>query len=156
MKIAVGSDHAGYRLKADLVTYLKELGCQVFDHGTDNEEESVDYPDYALSVAGSVAAGEVERGLLICGTGQGMAITANKVAGVRAVVFHDVISANFARSHNDSNILAMGGRITTPLLAREILRIWLSTPFSQGRHSRRIDKIIKYERERDQHFSPKQ
>jgi len=147
MKIVVGSDHAGFHLKEEVKKFLSKSGIEVEDFGTFNSEDPVDYPDYALKVAKSITENKFERGILICGTGQGMAISANKVPGIRATVCHDVLSANFARSHNDSNILTMGERIITPLLAKEIVRIWLETPFSAGRHLRRLEKIHKIEEE---------
>lgn len=141
MRIAVASDHAGFKLKETVKLFLIEAGHEVKDFGTNSAEASVDYPDFGYPTAKAVADGIYDRGVLICGTGTGMCIVANKVRGVRAALCHDVLSANFSRSHNDSNILAMGERITTPLFALEILKVWLSTSFSGGRHEARVEKI---------------
>ena len=139
-RVAVGADHAGYALKEDLKGCLKERGYEVLDLGTDSLE-SVDYPDLAAAVAQVVAAGEVPWGLLICGTGIGMAIAANKVAGIRAACCADPFSARMARAHNDANVLTMGGRVVGPGLAREIVKAWLESRFEGGRHARRTAKI---------------
>jgi len=138
--VAVGADHAGFLLKEDLKAYLKEQGYEVLDLGT-GSLESVDYPDFAGRVAGAVASGEVPWGLLVCGTGIGMAIAANKVPGVRAACCADPFSARMARAHNDANVLAMGGRVVGPGLAREILKAWLESRFEGGHHARRTAKI---------------
>jgi len=141
MKIAIGADHAGYRLKDEIVPLLKELGHEVEDYGCDCNQ-SVDYPDYALPVGDAVAQGKADRGILICGTGIGMTIAANKIPGVRCALVHDMFSAKATREHNDTNVLAMGERVIGPGLAQEIVRIWLETPFSQGeRHVGRIGKV---------------
>lgn len=145
MRIAVGADHAGWPLKEPLVTYLIDHGWDVEDFGTFGPE-SVDYPDYAHKVAEAVARGDVERGLLICGSGQGMCMVANKVSGVRAALAHDVVSARLSRQHNDANVLTMGARFVATPLAVEILEQWLNTPFEGGRHLRRIEKIQEIER----------
>lgn len=138
--VAVGADHAGFALKEDLKACLKEQGYEVRDLGTDSLE-SVDYPDFAARVAGAVASGEVPWGLLVCGTGIGMAITANKIPGVRAACCADPFSARMARAHNDANVLTMGGRVVGPGLAREIVKAWLEGRFEGGRHARRTAKI---------------
>lgn len=141
MRIAIGADHGGYELKELIKKMInEELGYEVVDFGVDSPT-SVDYPDFAIPVAEKVAAGEFDRGILICGTGIGMSIAANKVRGIRAALVHDLYSAKATREHNDSNILTMGGRIIGPEVAREIVRIWLTTPFTGGRHTRRLDKI---------------
>ncbi|ALS26011.1 ribose 5-phosphate isomerase B [Paenibacillus cisolokensis] len=141
MKIAIGADHAGYRLKDVLVPFIESLGHEVHDVGC-NCEQSVDYPDYALPVCDAVVAGEADRGILICGTGIGMTIAANKVPGIRCALVHDLFSAQATREHNDSNVLAMGERVIGPGVAQEIIRIWLETPFSGGeRHVGRIGKV---------------
>ncbi|MCY0869719.1 MAG: ribose 5-phosphate isomerase B [Firmicutes bacterium] len=141
MKIAIGADHAGFELKQQLLPLLQGADYDVTDCGT-NSTAAVDYPDYAKRVAKGVAGGEFERGILICGTGLGMCITANKVAGVRAVTVHDCFSAVETRRHNDSNILTLGGRVVAVGLAWEIVRLWLATPFVGGeRHERRVEKI---------------
>ncbi|RBP37799.1 ribose 5-phosphate isomerase B [Garciella nitratireducens] len=140
MRIAIGSDHGGYHLKEHIKKYLEDNQFQVKDFGT-HSLESVDYPDFAKTVAESVANGEYDRGILVCGTGLGISIAANKVKGIRAVVVSDCYSAKMSRAHNDANILALGGRVVGPDLATEIVKIWLTTPFEGGRHQRRIDKI---------------
>nr|WP_187694840.1 ribose 5-phosphate isomerase B [Thermovenabulum gondwanense] len=144
MKIAVASDHGGYELKEKVVEFLKEKGYDFQDFGTFSKE-SVDYPDMALIVAEKVAKGEFERGILICGTGIGISIAANKVKGIRAALCNDVYSARMSRLHNDANILAMGGRVIGPGLALLIVEEWLKTPFEGGRHKVRVDKITNYE-----------
>ena len=140
MKIALGSDHAGLELKEDLRSYLAEMKIDALDLGT-YSKDSVDYPDVAVKVAEMVAQGEVERGLLICGTGIGMSIVANRFAGVRAALCHDLYTARISREHNNANILALGGRVTGKGLAREILKVFLETEFQGGRHERRVQKI---------------
>jgi ribose 5-phosphate isomerase B len=144
VKIAIGSDHGGIPIKEEIIDLLKELGIDYLDLGC-NCETSVDYPDYAIPVSEKVVSGEVDRGILICGTGIGMTITANKVKGIRCALVHDLFSAKATRLHNDSNVLAMGGRIIGPGLAREIAKVWLETEFEGGRHARRIGKIKDYE-----------
>lgn len=146
MKIAIGADHAGFPMKEDLKLFLESKGHEIVDVGAFSEE-SVDYPDMARQVAELVRNGEAERGILICGTGVGMAMAANKVAGVRAATCGDLLSARLSRAHNDANILTLGARITAPYYAREISEAWLTTPFEGGRHERRIDKIRKMEGE---------
>lgn len=145
MRIAVGADHAGWPLKEILVNHLIDQGWDVEDFGTFGPD-SVDYPDYANKVAVAVANGNVERGLLICGTGLGMCMVANKTHGVRAAVAHDVVSARLSRQHNDANVLTMGGRMIAPELAEEVLDVWLATAFEGGRHVRRLQKIEQIER----------
>ncbi|RAP74037.1 ribose 5-phosphate isomerase B [Paenibacillus montanisoli] len=145
MKIAIGADHAGYRLKNEVVPFIKSLGHDIEDVGCDCEQ-SVDYPDYALPVAELVAQGKADRGILICGTGIGMSIAANKVRGIRCALVHDMFSAKATREHNDTNVLAMGERVIGPGVAQEIIRIWLETPFSNGeRHVGRVGKVMKLE-----------
>lgn len=141
MVIAVGSDHAGFELKEFLKLYLAEGGHRVLDMGTISPA-STDYPDYAELVARAVSTGEAERGILVCGTGVGMAMAANKVPGVRAAFCPDLFTARMSREHNDANVLTLGARITAREFAREILDLWLTTKFSGGeRHVRRIEKI---------------
>jgi len=143
MKIAIASDHAGYHLKEEIKKTLDRLGIPCEDHGPWNTE-AVDYPDYARKVAESVQTGS--RGILCCGTGAGMAMTANKFRGVRAAVCNDVHLARMAREHNDANVLVMGGRILTdPQQIADIVKTWLETPFEGGRHQRRLDKITQFE-----------
>lgn len=140
MKIALGSDHAGFELKEDLRAFLAERQVQVLDLGAFSEAP-VDYPDVAMQVAEMVSRGEVERGLLICGTGIGMSIVANRFAGIRAALCHDLYTARISREHNKANILVLGGRLLGKGLAREILKVWLETEFQGGRHERRLSKV---------------
>ncbi|MBJ6361875.1 ribose 5-phosphate isomerase B [Paenibacillus sp. GCM10012307] len=145
MKIAIGADHAGYRLKDVIVPFLQELGHEVEDLGC-NCEQSVDYPDYAITVCDRVVQGAADRGILICGTGIGMSIAANKVPGIRCALVHDLFSAKATREHNDTNVLALGERVIGPGVAQEIIRIWLETPFSEGeRHTGRVNKVKELE-----------
>jgi ribose 5-phosphate isomerase B len=140
MKIAMGADHGGYVLKQELAEHLRSMGHEVIDHGP-NGPESVDYPDYGRKVAMAVAAGDVERGVLVCGTGQGMAMTANKVKGVRAAVVSDVFSARMATLHNDARVLCLGQRVVGAGLALTLVDAWLGEEFEGGRHARRVAKI---------------
>lgn len=144
MKVAIGSDHGGIEIKEEIKALMDEMGMEYEDLGC-NCTDSVDYPDYAIPVAEKVAKGEADRGILICGTGIGMSIAANKVKGIRCALVHDVYSAHATREHNDSNVLAMGGRVVGPGLAREIAKVWLTTEFEGGRHERRLQKITDYE-----------
>lgn len=145
MKIAIGADHGGYRLKEELVPLIQSLGHEVEDVGC-SCEQSVDYPDYALPVCELVSQGKADRGILICGTGIGMSIAANKFRGIRCALVHDMFSAKATREHNDTNVLAMGERVIGPGLAQEIVRIWLETPFSQAeRHVGRVNKVMQIE-----------
>jgi ribose 5-phosphate isomerase B len=144
MRVAVGADHAGFALKADVVRMLRDMQHECVDLGTAGEA-SVDYPDYAEQVARGVAAGQYDRGILICGTGIGMAIAANKIAGVRAAPVGDVDVARLAREHNDVNVLALGARFTGRERALEVVRVFLETPFAGGRHDRRVAKITALE-----------
>ncbi len=147
-RIAMGADHAGYHAKEVIKRYLMEQGYPVEDLGTWSDE-SVDYPDYAKKVAERVAGGEDQLGVLVCGTGMGMAIAANKVEGIRAAVAHDAITARLAREHNDANVLTLGGRVVDDARAVEIAKEFLNAKFTGGRHQRRIDKITELDRERD-------
>jgi len=141
MKVALGSDHEGYKLKESLKQYLQELNIEYSDFGCNNEQP-VDYPDIGFKVSIEVKNGQHDRGILICGTGIGMSIVANKIKGIRASLCHDIFSARNAREHNDANVLTLGARIISTGLARKILRIWLNTDFSQEkRHINRINKI---------------
>lgn len=144
MKIAISSDHGGNRLRHEIMDLLSELGLDYEDFGPDSDE-SVDYPDYAKPVADGVASGKFDRGILICGTGIGMSIAANKVKGIRCALVHDVFSAKATRGHNDSNILAMGERVIGPGLAREVATAWLDTSFEGGRHEKRVAKLSELE-----------
>ena len=139
--IAIGCDHGGYYLKQDIIDFLEKNGYEYKDYGT-YSDESCDYPVYAKKVAHAVTDGECEKGILICGTGIGVCITANKVKGIRAALVHDCFSAKATREHNDANIVTMGARVIGPGLATEIVRIFLETPFSnEERHIRRIKQI---------------
>jgi ribose 5-phosphate isomerase B len=142
MKIALGCDHGGYELKEKILAFLKDMNHQVEDLGT-HGPESVDYPQYAAKVARAVTSGEVERGILICGSGIGMSITANRFPGIRAALVSEPFSAKMSRRHNDSNILCLGGRFIGQDLAAEIVKVWLDEPFDGGRHERRIELIDK-------------
>ncbi len=140
MKWYAGSDHAGFKLKQHLVSVLREYGDEVIDLGTDSEA-SCDYPDFAAAVAHRVAADSDSRGLLLCGTGIGISIAANKVAGIRSAVVTDAFTAQAARAHNDANIIAMGARVTGAGVAEQALAVFRKTEFDGGRHQRRLDKI---------------
>lgn len=144
MNIAFGSDHGGFELKEVLKNYAKELGYEISDFGT-YSEDSVDYPEYAIKVAESVANNEYDRGIVVCGTGIGASIAANKVKGIRCALTHDLFSAEATRAHNNSNVLALGGRVVEFDLAKEILKVWLETEFEGGRHLNRINLIKDYE-----------
>lgn len=139
-KIAVASDHAGRELKDDIKALLIERGMEVVDFGADSDE-SVDYPDFGIALSEKVSSGDIERGILVCGTGIGMSMVANKFRNVRAALVGDLFSARMSREHNDSNVLVIGGRVTGKDLAFEIVRVWLDTKFEGGRHQRRLDKI---------------
>jgi ribose 5-phosphate isomerase B len=140
MKIMIACDHAGLELKQKLARHLEALQQDVEDIGT-HDDRSVDYPDYAARVARAVAAGEVERGVLVCGSGIGMCMTANRFRGVRAAQVSEPFSARMSRRHNDSNVLCLGGRFIGEALAFEILETWLGEPFEGGRHQKRLDLI---------------
>ena len=147
MKIAVCSDHGGFELKMRLIPYIEALGHEVNDFGC-YSEASVDYPDFAFPMAEAVAGGEYDRGIAVCGTGIGVSICCNKVRGVRCALCGDVLSAELTRRHNDSNVLAMGGRIIGAETAKAIVKTWLGTDFEGGRHENRIAKITAYEAEK--------
>jgi len=140
MTIAIGCDHAGIELKKEIISLLNELRLESIDYGTDGPH-SVDYPDFGEKVSEAVSAKKIERGILICGTGIGMSIVANKFPGVRASLCNELFTAKMSRLHNDANILVLGGRIVGKDLAREIVRTWISTPFEGERHAKRLDKI---------------
>jgi ribose 5-phosphate isomerase B len=144
MKIAIGSDHRGFDVKRRVVQILGQLGHEVIDFGPAGSE-SVDYPDFAFQVGKAVGAGQVERGILICGTGIGMCIAANKVPGVRAAPCHDSITAEMSRRHNNANILCLSADLLGAELIDRMLKIWLETEFEGGRHARRVDKILRFE-----------
>lgn len=144
MKIAIGSDHRGFEAKTRIVSILQQLGHEVFDAGTVGRD-CVDYPDFAFEVARAVGEGRAERGILICGTGIGMCIAANKVRGVRAAPCHDGITAEMSRRHNDANVLCLSADLLGEELIDRMVRIWLETPFEGGRHARRVAKIEQFE-----------
>lgn len=144
--IALGSDHGGFALKQEIIRHLEEKGVPFHDFGT-HTEESCDYPLYAEKVGRAVVAGEYEKGILICGTGIGISIAANKIRGVRAALCGDCFSAELTRRHNDANILALGSRVIGPGLACKIVDIFLETEFEGGRHSRRLEQIARFENE---------
>lgn len=144
MKVAIASDHGGMNIRKEILQLMDEMNIEYEDLGCEGTC-SVDYPDYAIPVAEKVAKGECDRGILICGTGIGMSIAANKVKGIRCALVHDVFSAKATRQHNDSNILAMGERVIGPGLAREIAKAWLETGYEGGRHEKRVNKISEYE-----------
>jgi len=146
MKVVVGSDHAGFELKEQIKAVLVEKGYTVIDVGTESPA-SVDYPDFGIKAATLVGRGEADRGVLVCGTGIGMSVIANKVKGVRAALISDLYTAIQSRKHLDANILVLGGRVIGKDLAAEITRVWLDTPFEAGRHKKRIEKIEQYEKD---------
>jgi len=144
MRIAVASDHRGYRVKMKVAAILQEQGCEVDDEGV-HSEDSADYPDYAAIVAKKVSCGEVDRGILVCSTGIGMAIAANKLPGVRAATCNDAFSAEMSRRHNDLNVLCLAADVLSFRQIEQLLEIWLNTEFEGGRHARRIGKITQME-----------
>ncbi len=144
MTIAIGADHAGIELKQEIINLLKTLQIPYIDYGTESHE-SVDYPDYGEKVSEAVSKGNVERGILICGTGIGMSIVANKFPHIRASLCNDLFTAKMSRLHNDANILVIGGRIVGKDLAKEIVKVWINTPFEGERHCARLNKIRKIE-----------
>lgn len=159
MKIGIASDHRGITLKTRLTQLLQTLDCDVRDFGP-HETQSVDYPDYAAQVARDVSNGNLDRGILICGTGIGMCITANKFTNVRAAPCHDSVTAEYSRAHNDANVICLSADQLSDQLADQVIRIWLKTEFEEGRHARRIQKISELEREialqfcRDEKLNP--
>ncbi len=144
-RIAIASDHAGRGLKDELKSYLSELGFEVEDMGTDSDD-SVDYPDYGIPLAERVSRGEIPAGILICGTGVGMSILANKFDNVRAALVGDLTTARMAKEHNNANILVIGARVTEASLAKEMVKAWHEAVFEGGRHERRLDKIAEIEK----------
>ena len=144
MKLAIACDHGAYALKEILKVHLAEKGYEVKDFGT-NSLDSCDYPDFAGPAALAVASGECEKGIVLCTTGIGVSITANKVRGIRCALLHDLLSAKMTRQHNDTNMMAIGAAITGEKLALEIVDTWLGTEFEGGRHQRRVEKIMSYE-----------
>lgn len=144
MTIAIGCDHAGFELKKEVISLLQDLGIDTEDFGTDRPV-SVDYPDFGEKVSEAVSSGKADKGILICGTGIGMSIVANKFPGIRASLCNDLFTARMSRLHNDANILVLGGRIVGLDLAAEIVKTWVTTPFEGQRHCARLDKITKIE-----------
>jgi len=144
MRIAVGSDHRGFSVRAKVIELLQRLGHEVEDMGTFSPE-AVDYPDVAAMVAPKVGNGEVDRGILVCGTGMGMCIAANKFHGVRAAPCHDALTAEMSRRHNDTNVLCLSADLLGERLIDRIIELWLTTPFEGGRHARRVEKITRLE-----------
>lgn len=140
MKIAIACDHGGFPLKESVIEVITRAGLEPIDLGT-HGSESVDYPDFAISALGLLVRGECDRAILICGTGIGMSMCANRITGVRGTLCHDGYTARMARLHNDSNCLILGGRVVGPGVAQDIVEIWLRTPFEGGRHQTRLDKI---------------
>jgi ribose 5-phosphate isomerase B len=140
MRIAIGADHAGYGLKQRLAGWLERQGHEVLDLGT-TDEQSVDYPDYAHAVSAALGAGRADRGLLVCGTGIGMSIAANRHPGIRAAKCNDPHEARMSRAHNDANVLCVGARILDASVAESILQEFLATAFEGGRHARRVEKL---------------
>jgi ribose 5-phosphate isomerase B len=152
-RIAIGSDHAGFSVKETIKKYLEDAGYAVEDQGT-RSEDSVDYPDFGKAVGGRVAAKQDDLGIVVCGSGIGISIAANKVPGIRAALAHDVVTAQLAREHNNANVLALGARILTPAAALKMVETFLNTPFAGGRHQRRLDKITAIEPEEHDRATP--
>jgi ribose 5-phosphate isomerase B len=146
VRIALGADHAGYELKQDLIAFLIETGHEILDVGTDSPDP-VDYPPFCAAAARAVTTGAADRAIVLGGSGQGEQIAANKVRGVRAALCHDLYLARLSRAHNDANVLAIGARVVAPAYAREIVTVWLATPFDGGRHVPRIEQIAAIEKE---------
>ncbi|SEO23241.1 ribose 5-phosphate isomerase B [Amphibacillus marinus] len=144
MKVVMASDHGGYQLANEIEAFLQDLGATVTHLGSKGAD-SVDYSDYGIPAAEKVANGEFDRGIVICGTGIGMSIAANKVKGIRCALVHDVYTARVTREHNNSNMLAMGARVIGVDLAKEIVKTWIKSDFEGGRHQRRIEKVANYE-----------
>lgn len=150
MKIAVASDHRGFVIKGKIISMISDLGHEALDMGTDSTE-SVDYPDFAVKVSQGISSGTIDRGILICGTGMGMCITANKFPGVRACTCHDDLTAEMSRRHNDANVLCLSADLLGDRLVNRMVELWLKTEFEGGRHARRVEKIGRIETERKGH-----
>ena len=144
MKLAIGTDHAGFEFKQGLADYLRQQGYDVLDKGS-FDTQSVDYPDYAAKVCAAVNAGEAVFGILVCGSGIGMSIAANKIHGIRAALCHDLYTARMGRSHNDANVIVLPSRMIALTIAEEMTLLFLKTPFEGGRHAARVDKMMKLE-----------
>lgn len=147
MKISIGSDHRGYEAKEKIKALLRDFQAEVTDHGT-NSRDACDYPDLAIKVASDVSCGRAERGILLCGTGVGMSMAANKVDGVRAALCHDELTAQLSRRHNDANILCLPADLVGDALMQTMVRTWMTTSFEGGRHARRVEKIVAFEKHR--------
>jgi RpiB/LacA/LacB family sugar-phosphate isomerase len=147
MRIGIGSDHAGYALKEAIKSMVPEMGFEVVDYGTGGDA-SVDYPEFGFAVADAVSGAQCDRGILICKSGIGMSIVANKVLGIRAALCCDVETARLSRAHNDANVLVLGAAWVDPEEARRIIDVWMTTPFEGGRHLRRLERIMNFERDR--------
>ncbi|TLD42270.1 MAG: Ribose 5-phosphate isomerase B [Candidatus Jettenia ecosi] len=147
MKIALASDHRGFDFKKRVTSLLTQMGHAVVDFGTTTDAESVDYPDFGIKAARAVGSGKCNRGILICGTGIGMSLVANKVKGVRAALCHNLYTVEMSRRHNDSNVLCIGADIVDEELLEQKVKLWLETPFDGGRHTRRVEKIMDAENE---------
>jgi ribose 5-phosphate isomerase B len=154
MTIAIGCDHAGVEMKKEIIALLRDLHIECTDYGT-NTSESVDYPDFGEKVSAAVSSETIQKGILICGTGIGMSIVANKFPGVRASLCNELFTAKMSRLHNDANILVLGGRVVGRDLAKEIVRTWVTTPFEGERHSKRLKKITLIEERLNKHVSRK-
>lgn len=146
-KVSIGSDHAGFHLKEEVKKFLGEIGIALDDKGTFSAEEKVDYPDFARLVAEDIIRGEAQLGILICGTGIGMSITANKFPGIRAALVLNEYMAKMAKAHNNANVIVLSGRIISPEYAKELIKVFLETEFEGGRHERRLRKITEIEEE---------
>jgi ribose 5-phosphate isomerase B len=144
VKIALGADHGGYELKNEIRTHLEDHGIEILDFGT-NSKESVDYPKYGFKVGQAILKGEADLGIVVCGTGLGISMSANKVPGIRAALCTETYSARMSREHNNANVLALGGRVTGVGLALDIVDIFIKTPFAGGRHARRVDLLTSIE-----------
>ncbi len=145
MKVALASDHRGFEFKNMITTFLSNMGHEAIDCGTSNGTDSVDYTDFGLLAAKAVGSGECERAILVCGTGLGMSLVANKVKGVRATVCHDLYTVEMSRRHNDSNVLCLGADVVDQKLLEKKIKLWIETPFEGGRHARRVGKIMDIE-----------
>ena len=145
MKVALASDHRGFEFKNMITTFLSNMGHEIVDCGTSNGTDSVDYTDFGLLAAKAVGSGECERAILVCGTGLGMSLVANKVKGVRATVCHDLFTTEMSRRHNDSNVLCLGADVVDQKLLEKKIKLWIETPFEGGRHARRVGKIMDIE-----------
>lgn len=146
MKIAIGCDHGGFVLKEDIIKYLNSKTVDILDFGVQTDENSVDYPDYALKVANAVSNGDSDLGIVLCGTGIGISIAANKVKGIRCAVCHDEFTAQMSKKHNNANIISLGGRCLTKEEAVKIVKSWFEEEFEGGRHQNRLDKITEIEK----------